>query len=96
MVYVDVSDRDSPFPFNLLHAYDDIERNNIVDEFMGVLRRLSNAWGDKIERQLRMALNVVLDTGGSLKDVYDLFTNARARERIVRKIKDPELIEYWT
>lgn len=96
VIYIDVSDRESPFPFNLLHAHDDIERNNIVDEFMSVLRRLSQNWGDKIERQLRMALNVVLDTGGSLKDVYDLFTNARARERIVRRIKDPELIEYWT
>jgi hypothetical protein len=43
-----------------------------------------------------MALNVALEIGGSLQDVYDLFTNSEARHRIVRKIQDEELKEYWT
>ncbi len=31
-----------------------------------------------------------------MQDVYCLFTNAEERQRLVRKITEPELKEYWT
>jgi len=96
VLYIDVSDREFPFPFNLLHAHDDIERNLLVDEILDIFKRLyPRSWGDKLAHQLRMALNLVLGVGGSLQDVYDLFTCPDARDRIARTSKDKDLRRYW-
>ena len=96
VLYIDVSDRQFPFPFNLLHAHDEIERNLLVDEILDIFKRLyPKSWGDKLAHQLRMALNLVLAVGGSFQDVYDLFTSPDARDRIARKCKDGDLRRYW-
>jgi len=96
VIYIDVSDAEFPFPFNLLHAKDDLERGHTVDEIVGVIKRLSLNWGDSIAQQLRMALKVVLPLGGSMQDVYNLFTDAEERQKLVRQITEKELKEYWT
>lgn len=96
VIYIDVADQQFPFPFNILHAQDDNERNLLVDEVLGIFKHLyQRSWGDTLSHQLRMALNAVLEIDGSLQDVYVLFTDAEARRRIVRQLKSTELKTYW-
>lgn len=80
---------------NLLHAHDEIEEININNEVLSSLQRLARSWGDNIALQIDRAIDTVRLVGGSLKDVYDLFTDTDARHQIVKQINDPELQEFW-
>jgi uncharacterized protein DUF87 len=96
VLYLNVADQKFPFPFNILHAHDANERNLLPDEIIGIFKRLyAREWGGTLAHQLRMAINVALEIGGSFADVYDLFTSPEARRRIVRRVRDRELRHYW-
>ncbi len=96
VLYIDVADQRFPFPFNILHAGDANERNLLVDEVLGIFKNIyQRSWGDTLSHQLRMALNAVLEIGGSFEDVYSLFKRPEARQRIARRIKNKELRQYW-
>ena len=96
VLYIDVADQRFPFPFNILHAGDANERNLLVDEVLGIFKNIyQRSWGDTLSHQLRMALNAALEIGGSFEDVYNLFTRPEVRQRIVRRIKNKELRQYW-
>ena len=96
VLYIDVADQRFPFPFNILNAGDANERNLLVDEVLGIFKNIyQRSWGDTLSHQLRMALNVALEIGGSFEDVYNLFTRPEVRQRIVRRIKNKELRQYW-
>ncbi len=96
VLYLNVEDQEHPFPFNILHATDQNERNQLPDEIISLFKDLyARSWGDKCTYQLRMAVNAVLEFGGSLGDVYNLFADPDARHRIASRLKDPELREFW-
>jgi hypothetical protein len=96
-LYVDVADRDQPFPLNVLSAQDASEGAVLVEELLGVFRRLhGTAWGPLLAHQLRMGLKTAMFAGGSLRDVLDLFTDDRARARLVARLGDPDLRKFWT
>ena len=96
VLYIDVADQRFPFPFNILHAGDANERNLLVDEVLDIFKNIyQRSWGDTLSHQLRMALNAVLEIGGSFADVYSLFSQPEVRQRIARKIKSKELRQYW-
>jgi hypothetical protein len=96
VLYIDVGDQRFPFPFNILQAGDANERNLLVDEVLGIFKNIyQRSWGDTLSHQLRMALNAALEIGGSFADVYNLFTRPEVRQRIVRRIKNKELRQYW-
>ena len=96
VLYIDVADQQFPFPFNILQASDANERNLLVDEVLGIFKNIyQRSWGDTLSHQLRMALNAALEIGGSFADVYNLFTRPEVRQRIVRRIKNKELRQYW-
>ena len=89
--------RDYPFPFNLLAASDGLERSHIADELIGVIKRLSQNWGDAIAHQLRMAFQRRAgDRGGRFRMSTISLRTPKPRHKIVRKIQDKELKEYWT
>jgi len=95
VLWIRISDRACPFRLNVLEAHDEIEEINLNEEILSSLKRMSQSWGEQIAYQIEMAIDTARVFGGSLKDVYDLFTNTRARDRIVGQIDDPELIEFW-
>jgi hypothetical protein len=96
VLYIDVADQRFPFPFNILHAGDANERNLLVDEVLDIFKNIyQRSWGDTLSHQLRMALNAVLEIGGSFADVYSLFSQPEIRQRIARRIKTKELRQYW-
>jgi hypothetical protein len=95
VLWIRISDRKCPFRLNVLEAHDEIEEINLNEELLSALKRMSQSWGDQIAYQIEVAIDTSRAMGGSLKDVYDLFTNTRVRDRIVSQIDDPELIEFW-
>lgn len=95
VLLIRISDSHCPIRLNLLHAHDEIEELNINNEVLSSLRRLARSWGDSIALQIDRAIDTVRPLGGSLQDVYDLFTDSDARYRIANEIKDGELREFW-
>ena len=96
VLYLDASDLRHPFPFNVLQARDDVERSMLTDELLRIFHRFHGAsWGPVLAHQLRMAIAAVTQTGGSLRDVYELFTDTEARARIIGSIRDPHLRTFW-
>lgn len=97
VLYLDVGDREKPFPLNVLFARDDTERAMLIDELLGVFRRLhGSSWGPLLAHQLRMALQAVMIAGGTLRDVYGLFVDDQTRARILARVHDPDLQAFWT
>jgi hypothetical protein len=96
-LFVNVADREQPFPLNVLSAHDAAEGAVLVEELLGVFRRLhGTAWGPLLAHQLRMGLKTAMLASGSLRNVLDLFTDERARARLVARINDPDLRRFWT
>ena len=95
VILIRISDPQCPMRLNLLHAHDEIEALNINNEVLTSLQRLARSWGDNISLNIDRAIDTVRPIGGSLQDVYDLFTSSEARHRIASQIDDPELQEFW-
>lgn len=95
VLWIRVSDRDCPFRFNILETNDEVEEINLNDELLSALKRMSTSWGEQMAYQIEVGIDTVKAMGGSLKDVYDLFTNQRARDRAIAEVDAPELIEFW-
>jgi len=97
VLFLDLADREHPFPLNVLSARDAEEGAMLVEELLSVFHRLhGTAWGPLLSHQLRMGLRAAMLTGESLRDVLALFTDARARARIVPQLRDPLLRTFWT
>jgi len=95
--YVNVGDRHAPFPLNVLAAHDAMEGAMLAEELLGVLHDLhGSSWGPLLAHQLRMALRTVMAVGGTLRDVYDLFTDDVSRGRLLRRLADRDLRAFWT
>lgn len=95
VLWIRLADRQCPFQFNILEAHDEDEEIDLNEELLLALQRMSQSWGESIVFQIEMGVETARAVGGSLKDVYNLFTNSRTRDRILSQIDDLELLEFW-
>jgi hypothetical protein len=96
LLYLDVADIEHPFALNILSAANDIERAVLAEELIELFRRMyGTSWGPLLEHQLRMGLRAAMSARGSLRDVYELFTNSTERSRIVARVHDPAAKSFW-
>jgi hypothetical protein len=106
VVILDPRDIESPVGFNPLEYKDPEHRYFIVQEFIGILRRLleseygkatSEYAGPIFYQHVRMNLLLVMsdpDNPGTLLEFYLIFQNNYYWRRFKPKIKDP-LLENW-
>lgn len=96
VLYLDVADTAQPFPLNLLSASSDLERMTLIEELIEVFHRMyGSSWGPSLEHLLRMGLRTAMSAQGSLRDVYDLFTDPTARARLLRQVSDQAARRFW-
>lgn len=95
IIEINVWDRHCPFQMNVLSTDDDDEALHVRDEVLGALRSISDSWGQDIEYQLGIAIDTARSLGGSLQDVYQLFTSREARRAAIGKLDSNEFIEFW-
>jgi hypothetical protein len=92
---LDVSDTANPFPLNVLSAATPIEAAMLTEELVELFRRMhGSAWGPVLEHQLRMGIRAA-SARGSLRDVYDLFTNPTQRSRTLARVTDKVAKSFW-
>ncbi|MGE3809395.1 MAG: type IV secretory system conjugative DNA transfer family protein, partial [Gemmataceae bacterium] len=97
VVYFDAADRSHPLAFNPLACHRVEQRPLVASGMVAAFKRIhGDSWGPRLEHILRNALLAVLEVpGSSLLSVVTLLTNARERQRMVARVRDPVVRAFW-
>lgn len=97
VVYFNPSDKGYPISINPLEVTNKEEAELVVSGIVSVFNKIFGfSWGPRLEYVLRNSLLTLSEVPNStLMDVPSLLTNKNFRERIVAKITDPTLKDYW-
>jgi hypothetical protein len=96
VVYLNPADRDFPIAFNPMEVTDPAMRDHISSELVGVLKRMFDSWGPRLEYILRYTLLALLDyEGATMLDIPRMLTEKSFRKMVIKEIKDPIVKNFW-
>lgn len=96
VVYFNPADREFPVGFNPLEVTDPNLKNHISSELVGVLKRMFESWGPRLEYILRYTILALLDYPNStMLDITRMLTEKKFREDVIHKIQDPVVRNFW-
>jgi hypothetical protein len=97
VIYFNPSDIDFPIAFNPLEIYDIRLKMHTCSELIGVLKRMFDAWGPRLEYILRYSILALLDyPGATMLDITRILTDKQFREEVIKHINDPVVRNFWT
>jgi len=98
VAYLDPSDTQNPFHLNPLEVKNDALRELIASGIVSIFHKLYHySWGPRLEYILRNTILTLLMTkGATLLGIPELLTNDKYRARVVEKMSDPVLKNFWT
>src|SRR5579884_385800 len=95
-IYFNAADRSAPIALNVMAAEDDTEISLLTDDLIVTFRRLSDGWGQRMEHILGFVFQTLLRVPGTtLLDVRTILLNDKAREKMLRGITFPPILEFW-
>jgi hypothetical protein len=96
VVYINPADRDFPIAFNPMEVTDPNFKNHISSELVGVLKRLFDSWGPRLEYILRFTILALLDTPDStMLGITRMLTEKEYRKMVIGNIQDPIVKQFW-
>ena len=96
VVYFNPADTNYPIAFNPLEVTDPAFKTQMSSELIGVLKRLFDSWGPRLEYILRYTLLALLDYPNStMLDINRMLTEKKFREAVVSYIEDPVVKTFW-
>ena len=96
VVYFNPSDREFPIGFNPLEVTDPSLKSNISSELVGVLKRMFDSWGPRLEYILRYTILSLLDyPNATMLDITRMLTEKKFRDDVISHIKDPVVKNFW-
>jgi hypothetical protein len=96
VVYLNPADREFPMAFNPMEVTDPAMKDHISSELVGVLKRMFDSWGPRLEYILRYTILALLDyPGATMLDIPRMLTEKGFRKKIIREIKDPIVRSFW-
>jgi len=97
VIVFDPSDRNYPIAFNLLDQVSDDFKGIIASGFVGIFKKIfGESWGPRLEHILRNTVLALLDYPNStMLDIPRMLTNNRFREKVVEKVKDTVIKDFW-
>lgn len=97
VAYLDPSDIDHPFHLNPLEVKNEAFRELVASGIVSIFYKLySYSWGPRLEYILRNTILTLLHVPQStLLQVPELLTNEQYRARVVEKLPDQVLKNYW-
>ncbi|MCA9348180.1 DUF87 domain-containing protein [Candidatus Saccharibacteria bacterium] len=97
VVYFNPADFDHPIGFNPLEVTDPSFKTHISSEIVGVLKRMFDSWGPRLEYILRYTLLALLDYPNStMLDITRMLTEKKFRNDAIGYITDPVVKTFWT
>lgn len=97
VVYFNPADADFPIGFNPLEVTDPSLKNHTSSELVGVLKRMFESWGPRLEYILRYTILALLDYPNStMLDITRMLTEKSFRDDVIRHVNDPVVRNFWT
>lgn len=96
VIYFNPADHDFPVAFNPLEITDSATKGQVSSELVGVMKRMFDSWGPRLEYILRFTLLALLDYPSStMLDITRMLTEKRFRDDVIRHIDDPVVKNFW-
>ena len=96
VVYLNPADRDFPMAFNPMEITDPAMKDHISSELVGVLKRMFESWGPRLEYILRYTILALLDHPDStMLDIPRMLNEKDFRKQVIRSIQDPVVKSFW-
>lgn len=96
VVYFNPADGAFPIGFNPLEVTDPTQKGQISSELVGVMKRMFDSWGPRLEYILRYTLLALLDYPDStMLDITRMLTDKRFRKDVINHIEDMVVKTFW-
>lgn len=96
VVYFNPADTEFPIGFNPLEVTDPALKNHISSELVGVLKRMFESWGPRLEYILRYTILALLDyPDATMLDITRMLTEKHFRDDVIKHIQDPVVKTFW-
>lgn len=97
VIYFNPADTDFPIAFNPMEVTDAKLKTHTASELIGVLKRMFESWGPRLEYILRYSLLALLDyPGATMLDITRILTEKKFREEVLSYVEDPVVRNFWT
>jgi len=96
VIYFNPADTEYPIGFNPLEITDSASKGQVSSELVGVLKRMFDSWGPRLEYILRFTILALLDyPEATMLDITRMLTEKRFREEVISHIDDPVVKNFW-
>lgn len=97
VIYFNPADTDFPMAFNPMEVTDPKLKTHTASELIGVLKRMFDSWGPRLEYILRYSLLALLDyPDATMLDITRILTDKKFRNDVLRYVQDPVIRQFWT
>jgi hypothetical protein len=97
VIYFNPADGNFPVGFNPLEVTDSVSRSQISSELVGVLKRMFDSWGPRLEYILRYTIMALLEYPGStMLDITRMLTEKKFRDLVIANLSDVVVKNFWT
>lgn len=97
VIYFNPADTDFPIAFNPMEVTDPKLKTHTASELIGVLKRMFESWGPRLEYILRYSLLALLDyPETTMLDITRILTDKKFREEVLTYVQDPVVKNFWT
>lgn len=96
VIYFNPADTDFPIAFNPMEVLDPKLKTHTTSEIIGVLKRMFESWGPRLEYILRYSLLALLDYPDStMLDITRILTDKKFRSEVLSHVQDPVVRNFW-
>ncbi len=96
VIYFNPADTDFPIAFNPMEVLDPKLKTHTCSELIGVLKRMFESWGPRLEYILRYSLLALLDyPNATMLDITRILTEKKFREEVLTYVEDPVVRNFW-
>ncbi|HEY6736469.1 MAG TPA: type IV secretion system DNA-binding domain-containing protein [Candidatus Saccharimonadia bacterium] len=96
VIYLNPADREFPMAFNPMEVTDPAMKDHISSELVGVLKRMFDSWGPRLEYILRYTILALLDfEGATMLDIPRMLNEKGFRKQVIKVIQDPVVRSFW-
>jgi len=97
VIYFNPADTDFPIAFNPMEVYDSKLKTHTCSELIGVLKRMFESWGPRLEYILRYSILALLDyPNATMLDITRILTDKKFRQEVLGYVDDPVVRNFWT
>jgi hypothetical protein len=96
VIYFNPADVEFPIAFNPMEVTDPKLRTHTASELIGVLRRMFDSWGPRLEYILRYSLLALLEyPNATMLDITRILTDKGFRKDVMNHVSDPVVRNFW-